>query len=38
MPGRTFVDTDVLVYAVDSADPRKRAAARSLLEEAARTS
>ena len=35
MPGRTFVDTDVLVYAVDSADPRKRAAARSLLEEAA---
>jgi predicted nucleic acid-binding protein len=33
MPGRAFVDTNVLVYAVDAADPRKRTIARRLLEE-----
>jgi predicted nucleic acid-binding protein len=33
MPGRAFVDTNVPVHAVDAADPRKRAAARRLLEE-----
>lgn len=31
MPGRAFVDTNVLVYAVDHADPRKRDAARDVL-------
>lgn len=31
MPGRAFVDTNVLVYAVDDADPRKRDAARDVL-------
>jgi predicted nucleic acid-binding protein len=33
MPGRAFVDTNVLVYAVDAADPNKQATARKLLEE-----
>jgi predicted nucleic acid-binding protein len=33
MPGRAFGDTNVLVYAVDAADPRKRAIARRLLDE-----
>jgi predicted nucleic acid-binding protein len=31
MPGRAFVDTNVLVYAVDDADPSKRDAARDVL-------
>jgi predicted nucleic acid-binding protein len=33
MPGRAFVDTNVLVYAVDDADPGKRDVARKLLRE-----
>lgn len=33
IPGKAFVDTNVLVYAVDADDPRKRATARTLLEE-----
>jgi predicted nucleic acid-binding protein len=33
MPGRSFVDTNVLVYAIDTADPEKRAAARAFLHE-----
>ncbi len=33
MPGRTFVDTNVIVYAVDAADPGKRTIARRLLED-----
>jgi predicted nucleic acid-binding protein len=32
---RAFVDTNVLVYAVDAADPRKREIARTLLAERA---
>ena len=32
MPGRGFVDTNVLVYAVDDADPLKRDVARGVLE------
>ncbi len=32
---RAFLDTNVLVYAVDGADPGKQALARSLLESAA---
>lgn len=32
MPGRAFVDTNVLVYAVDDADPVKRDVARDILE------
>jgi predicted nucleic acid-binding protein len=32
MPDRGFVDTSVLVYAVDDADTRKRDAARDVLE------
>lgn len=35
MPGRTFLDTNVLVYAVDSADPAKNQTARTLLTETA---
>jgi predicted nucleic acid-binding protein len=31
MPGSAFVDTNVLVYAVDDGEPRKRDRARSLL-------
>lgn len=31
MPGRAFVDTNVLVYAVDEADPTKQRIARTLL-------
>ncbi len=31
MPGRTFLDTNVLVYAVDNADPAKKQIARALL-------
>lgn len=31
MSARAFVDTNVLVYAVDRADPRKRVTARSIL-------
>jgi predicted nucleic acid-binding protein len=31
MSGRAFLDTNVLVYAVDEADPEKRATARRLL-------
>ena len=31
MPARAFVDTNVLVYAFDDADPAKRDRARSLL-------
>lgn len=31
MPGRDFVDTNVLVYAVDDAEPAKRDRARSIL-------
>lgn len=31
MPGRTFLDTNVLVYAVDDADPLKRDRAREVL-------
>ena len=33
MPDRAFVDTNVLVYAVDEAEPQKRAVARKLLDE-----
>jgi predicted nucleic acid-binding protein len=33
MPGRGFVDTNVLVYAVDDADPLKRDVARGVLEQ-----
>lgn len=29
MPGRTFLDTNVLVYAVDNADPAKKQTART---------
>ena len=36
MPGRSFVDTNVLVYAVDTADPGKRASARAVLDEPGR--
>jgi predicted nucleic acid-binding protein len=35
MPGRGFVDTNVLVYAVDDADERKRDVAREVLEQPA---
>jgi predicted nucleic acid-binding protein len=31
MPARAFVDTNVLVYAFDDADPRRRDQARALL-------
>jgi predicted nucleic acid-binding protein len=31
VPDRAFLDTNVLVYAVDDAEPEKRAAARRLL-------
>lgn len=31
MTGRTFLDTNVLVYALDDADPVKKTTARSLL-------
>jgi predicted nucleic acid-binding protein len=31
MTGRQFIDTNVLVYAFDRADPRKRATAQSVL-------
>ncbi|MEB3050056.1 PIN domain-containing protein [Mycolicibacter sp. MYC123] len=31
MPGRAFIDTNVLVYAVDEADPAKKRLARTLL-------
>lgn len=31
MPARAFIDTSVLVYAVDDADPRTRDAARGVL-------
>jgi predicted nucleic acid-binding protein len=34
MPGRAFVDTNVLVYAIDDADPVKRDRARETLGEA----
>ena len=34
MSGRAFLDTNVLVYAVDDADPHKRDRARQLLAEA----
>jgi predicted nucleic acid-binding protein len=34
MSGRAFIDTNVLVYAVDDADPAKRDRARALLENA----
>lgn len=33
MPGRTFLDTNVLVYTVDDADPAKKNIARTLLAE-----
>jgi predicted nucleic acid-binding protein len=32
MADRTFVDTNVLVYALDTADPRKQARAREVLD------
>lgn len=35
MPGRTFLDTNVLVYAVDNADPAKTQTARAMLTETA---
>ncbi|WP_100446475.1 PIN domain-containing protein [Glycomyces xiaoerkulensis] len=35
MAGRTFLDTNVLVYAVDSAEPDKKKVARELLAQAA---
>ena len=35
MPGRAFVDTNVLVYAVDDADPVKRDRAREVLADSA---
>ena len=35
MPGRTFLDTNVLVYAVDSADAAKKQTARTLLTQTA---
>ncbi|MGH3636604.1 MAG: PIN domain-containing protein, partial [Mycobacterium sp.] len=35
MPSRTFLDTNVLVYAVDNADPAKKQTARALLTETA---
>lgn len=35
MPGRTFLDSDILVYAVDNADPAKQNTARALLVETA---
>jgi len=35
MPGRTFLDTNVLVYAMDNADPAKKQTARALLTETA---
>lgn len=35
MPGRTFLDTNVLVYALDDADPDKKQTARALLTETA---
>jgi predicted nucleic acid-binding protein len=35
MPGRAFVDTNVLVYAVDDADPVKRDRARGVLADSA---
>ncbi len=35
MPGRAFVDTNVLVYAVDEADPAKRDRARAVLADSA---
>ena len=31
MPGREFVDTNILVYAYDSSDPEKQRVARGLL-------
>lgn len=34
MTGRAFLDTNVLVYAVDDADPEKKKAARALLAQA----
>jgi predicted nucleic acid-binding protein len=33
MTGRTFLDTNILVYAVDDAEPAKRNTARALLAE-----
>lgn len=36
MSARTFLDTNVLVYAVDEADPGKRKSARALLTDADR--
>lgn len=35
MPGRSFVDTNILVYAVDDADSAKQETARTLLAETA---
>lgn len=35
MPGRAFIDTNVLVYAVDDADPAKRDRAREVLGDSA---
>lgn len=35
MPGRTFLDTNVLVYTVDDADPAKKKIARTVLAETA---
>jgi predicted nucleic acid-binding protein len=35
MPGRTFLDTNVLVYSVDNADTAKQRTARTLLAETA---
>lgn len=35
MPGRSFLDTNVLVYSVDDADPAKKKTARAVLAETA---
>ena len=35
MPGRSFVDTNILVYTVDDADPAKKQAARDVLAQTA---
>jgi predicted nucleic acid-binding protein len=32
-PNRSFIDTNVLLYAVDRSDPKRRQEARSLLKE-----
>lgn len=36
-PARTFIDSNILLYAVDRADPKRRQKARSILKELIKT-